>query len=152
MTERAGARPFFFYGSLQIDAVLEAVTGRRYVAKPARLPGFRRRRLVGRTYPGVVPDAEATTPGVLVAGIPEADWAVLDRFEGEPYERCTAAVALDDGSKTEAFVYQLRAEWHSLMGPEHFDLEAFRERDLDGFLAECRRWRAGLRAGGIGEA
>jgi len=80
----------FVYGSLQVDEVMEAVTGRRFSGRPAILPGHRRRLLVGRSYPGVVPDPGESTPGIVFEGLASDDLEILDLFEGEPYERRVA--------------------------------------------------------------
>jgi hypothetical protein len=61
---------FFFYGTL-IDAdVRRLVLGRLAPdeVEPATLSGWRRVKLAGVTYPGIVPDAKGWVEGVL------ADW------------------------------------------------------------------------------
>ena len=74
---------FFFYGTL-IDAdVRRALLGphasRR--VEPARLQGWRRVAVSGKTYPVVVAEPDASVDGVLVRGLSAAARRRLTRYE-----------------------------------------------------------------------
>jgi gamma-glutamylcyclotransferase (GGCT)/AIG2-like uncharacterized protein YtfP len=130
----------FAYGSLQIDDVMEAVTGRRFAGRPATLPGHRRRRLVGRSYPGVVADPGESTHGVLFDGLDAPALAILDLFEGEPYRRIECPIRTESGFAGQAFVYVIRDDHAHLMSDEAWDLASFRDATLRAFLAQCREF------------
>jgi hypothetical protein len=59
----------FAYGSLMFDEVLTALIGRLPNRTPAVAPGWRVIALPERVYPGLVQDAEAQAPGILIDGL-----------------------------------------------------------------------------------
>src|SRR5262245_64477881 len=99
----------FCYGSLEFAEVMRAVTGRSFAHARARLGGWERRRLRGRSYPGLRPHAGASTAGTLWQGIDPGSAARLDRFEGALYERRTLPVRAA-GGLADAEVYVIREE------------------------------------------
>jgi gamma-glutamylcyclotransferase (GGCT)/AIG2-like uncharacterized protein YtfP len=151
--EAASRHALFAYGSLQVEEVMEAVTGRRFKGRPATLPGHRRRLLHGCTYPGVVPDGLESTPGVLFEGLAEADLEILDLFEGEPYARRAEQLEIDGPvrARSTGFVYVVRDECAALMSGAPWDLATFRERSLSTFLEQCRAFRREALRGGRGK-
>ncbi|MGA8567906.1 MAG: gamma-glutamylcyclotransferase family protein [Candidatus Binataceae bacterium] len=93
-TDSDGA--LFVYGSLLDAAHRAALLGREVAAAPARLEGYERRR--GR-YFYIVERAGVGTPGIVLNGLSERDFAMLDRYEEVPrlYTRVKIEVA-DAGS------------------------------------------------------
>jgi gamma-glutamylcyclotransferase (GGCT)/AIG2-like uncharacterized protein YtfP len=118
--------------------VMEIVAGRRCASQPARLAGFRRRRVRGAVYPALVPDAGETLEGVLWQGLDGPALARIDRFEGAIYERPALDVTLGSGERRGAFVYLLRPEHRSLAGDAPWDEVDFRQRHLRDYLVACR--------------
>jgi gamma-glutamylcyclotransferase (GGCT)/AIG2-like uncharacterized protein YtfP len=76
-----GEDALFVYGSLLDAAHRTSLLGREVAASPARLDGYQRRR--GR-YFYIVRNAGAETPGLVLSGLGERDFAVLDRYEAVP--------------------------------------------------------------------
>jgi len=150
LDEAASGHALFAYGSLQVEEVMEAVTGRRFIGRPATLPGHRRRLLYGCTYPGVVADEVESTPGVLFEGLAASDLEILDLFEGEPYERrrLQLEVVAPVRARSTAFVYVVRDDRASLMSATAWDLATFRERSLATFLEQCHAFRREALRGG----
>jgi gamma-glutamylcyclotransferase (GGCT)/AIG2-like uncharacterized protein YtfP len=138
---------FFAYGTLVLPEVMEAVTGRAFAGRPALLRGFARRRLLGRSFPGLVEERDAATAGVLYDGVDAATLATLDRFEGPLYERAAVAVELDRGTRAACWVYRLAPAAQSLVRAETWELAGFGADERAAFLAECRAFRAGLGPG-----
>jgi gamma-glutamylcyclotransferase (GGCT)/AIG2-like uncharacterized protein YtfP len=128
----------FVYGTLQIDAVMQAVTGRRFEGAPATLDGYTRRRLRERTYPAVVPEADARTEGVVFRGLDDDALARLDVFEDVLYERLRLPVRTGDAQTEDAWVYVLAAEHAGWLSDEPWDLDEFVREHGDAFLAACR--------------
>jgi len=134
----AGRRDLFFYGTLMDADVLAAVLGaprvdaRRLV--PATLAGYRRFRLVGRSYPSLVPaDADARVDGLLFKRCTPGEWARLAAYEDREYQVRTVTVETPAGPRrAKAF----------LGGPAHRRLDAGRDwhfarwlqRDKAGYL------------------
>ena len=129
----------FVYGTLQADEVMEAVTGQRFEGVPARLAGYRRRRILDRTYPAVVPVSGESTEGVLFRGVDEEALARLDVFEGHLYERSLVPVNAA-GSTVEAWVYVLAPQHVDRLSDQPWDLESFMLEHGEAFVASCRRF------------
>lgn len=143
-----GRANLFAYGSLQLPEVVEAVLDRRLAGAPATLAGWVRRRIAGRSYPGIAPDPHASTSGVLYRDIDAATFALLDRFEGEAYARRTVEVVAAGDTRLRAEVYAPAASGPLRLGDDPWDLATFTARDLDAFLALCREFRAAHGGGG----
>lgn len=76
---------FFFYGTL-IDAdVRRAVMGRYapQVVEPARLQGWRRVAVPGKTYPMIVADGGEFVDGVLARGLGPVARRRLERYDDD---------------------------------------------------------------------
>ena len=143
MSARGGGAALFAFGSLQIAEVMEAVTGTRFPGRPAVLPGHRRRRLRGLSYPGLLPDPDEETDGVLFCGLGVHDLRVLDLFEGDGYDRREAEVVLHDGTRRTAFVYVTAAHCAHRLSDQVWSVDAFRATGLADFLETCRAFRRG---------
>lgn len=139
----------FAYGSLQLDAVMEAVTGRRFRGRPAVLTGHRRRLLAGRSYPGVMADPGESTRGVLFEGLDGEALEILDLFEDDAYARRRCVVHCDGVPRSGVFVYVIRDACADLMTDDAWDLSAFRDRSLSRFLEQCRAFRVEALADGL---
>ena len=139
-----GGTHVFTYGTLMFADVVEALLGRRFESRPARLPDFARLCVRGRVYPGIVARAGATTDGVLYEGLDGAALARLDEFEGELYERRTVVVlasssigtATDDQQRAEVYVVASGKE--HLLAEEPWDAEQFRAQHHQRYVAHCR--------------
>jgi len=99
-----GDGALFVYGSLLDAAHRTALLGREVAAAPARLEGYERRR--GR-YFYIVERAGAETAGLVLSGLGERDFAVLDRYEEVPrlYTRTSIEVADGAGGPLRCWVY-----------------------------------------------
>ena len=103
----------FIYGTLQPggpnEHVLAAIGGEW---KPAIMKGTLLESGWGATlgYPGLVVDenGDDVHGHVFVSSNLHANWAYLDEFEGEQYERIVAFATLVSGERVEAHVYVLR--------------------------------------------
>lgn len=98
---------FFFYGTL-IDAdVRRLVLGRLAPddVEPAILRGWRRVKLAGVTYPGIVSDAKGRVEGVLARGLGRMARRRLERYEGDEYALVPAAVAAANGKTVAAQMF-----------------------------------------------
>lgn len=129
-----GPDALFAYGTLQVEAVVRAVLGRRPEAREAELPDHARTRVADAPYPGLFEAPGATTPGLLYAGIEEAEWALLDAFEGPLYERRAVRVHTAAGLVA-ARAYVVPERHRERLTEEPWELERFRARDLPHLLA-----------------
>jgi gamma-glutamylcyclotransferase (GGCT)/AIG2-like uncharacterized protein YtfP len=94
----------FVYGSLLDAAHRAALLGREVAGAPARLEGYERRRA---RYFYIVERASTDTPGLVLSGLCERDFAVLDRYEEAPclYTRVKVEVTSADGAPLRCWVY-----------------------------------------------
>jgi hypothetical protein len=84
---------FFFYGTLMDRDLLSAVLGRRvwpHVLAPAVLRGYRRRSVLGASYPIVQQQRDASIRGVILDRVGTVQQARLSAYEGDGYEMVQA--------------------------------------------------------------
>jgi gamma-glutamylcyclotransferase (GGCT)/AIG2-like uncharacterized protein YtfP len=127
-------KSLFAYGSLQFPEVIYAVIGRSPNGVPARLPGYRRGRLRGRSFPGVTAEANAVCPGVLYRSLTRQEWVLLDAFEDDFYQRLSLPVFAGDDREEFAEVYVVEDSFKGLLLTGDWDPEGFRQHDLKRFL------------------
>ncbi len=98
---------FFFYGTLIDPAVRRAVLGGKAPKRveDATLLGWRRRKAERATFPVVVADGRAKTPGVLALDVTPEAKALLDAYEGKGYRAESWVVERADGKRLQALVY-----------------------------------------------
>lgn len=130
----------FTYGSLEFDDVMEAVTGRRFDACAAVLPGHKRCLLHGRVYPAIVPAPGERTEGTLYRGIDADSLVLLDDFESDLYQRQTVRVTLEAGGQTQAQAWVLRVPHVEQLSATGWDRELFLREHHADFLAACHRF------------
>ncbi|MFI9510293.1 gamma-glutamylcyclotransferase family protein [Nocardia sp. NPDC052566] len=128
-------QPLFAYGTLQFPQVLLGLLGRCPALEPAELPGWRSAVLPGLLYPGLVPAPDSIARGVLLSGLSEGEWAVLDAFEDDEYDLRT--VRLADGP---ASTYV----WTGAVAPNDWSAQRFTAEHLTTFAARSAHWRARL--------
>lgn len=114
----------FVYGTLLVPDIMRQVTGRQYAGEAATLPGFRRYRLRGRSYPGIVPEAEGRVDGMVFQVGPVALNAI-DRYEDPCYERHAVEVKTEAGM-LEAYAYVIPDSRRHLLEPREWDLDYWR--------------------------
>ena len=115
----------FAYGTLMSGEIMLAVTGSRFPAAPGVLWGFRRNRIRGEVYPGIIPSLEERVDGILYRNLTEDDWKRLDLFEGEMYVRSGVTVQLEDGTVGQAQTYVLKPQFENRLSSEPWSLEEF---------------------------
>lgn len=95
----------FAYGTLQYTELLEQLLGRIPPAEPALLEDYIRFRVRGADYPGIRPEPDARTEGLLLYGIQPPEWERLDQYEDDLYERRVVTVTLQDRRRISALAY-----------------------------------------------
>jgi len=124
----------FTYGTLMCPEVLAAVAGATGAPRPARLPGYARRRVRGAVWPGILPRPGASVDGVLWSGLGAAALARLDRYEGVAFRREAVVVATAEGEvPAQAYVLAARHRWR--LTRHDWAPQTFRARYLADTLA-----------------
>ncbi len=136
----------FAYGTLGFPEIVHALTGRRFSSRPAVLEGFARYRVRGSSYPGIVPVPGARTAGVLFAGVDLRSLALLDRFEGDLYERREVWVCAEAGPPLAALTYVVVPRRRRGLGREPWDRDRFVVRHLAAYRVHCAQLRRAARS------
>ncbi|KAJ5665214.1 disease resistance protein Aig2 [Penicillium maclennaniae] len=157
-----GDHVLFFYGTLMAPQVLHRVIhGRREPElwqktmlrfQPAVLLGYRRHRVRGADYPGIVPASKATARssvlGTLVSGLTDGDVHRLDMYEGDEYTRDPVTDVLDateekskvEGDEVQAKTYVWVAGEGRLEDAE-WDFETFKKDKMAWWVnADESQW------------
>lgn len=124
----------FAYGTLQASDVMKTVIGEIRRGVSGHLTGYARYSVKGTEYPGIIASPNHETPGILYSDISEEKFQILDRFEGEYYERQLLKIELSDGPTTNAWAYVFRDEYKNLLSGEFWDYEEFLKSGLDSFM------------------
>jgi gamma-glutamylcyclotransferase (GGCT)/AIG2-like uncharacterized protein YtfP len=126
----------FVYGTLQVPTVLERVLGRVPRMTVAQLQDYQRGRVSGQSYPAIVAAYGESVTGSVLFDLNDAEWSLLDAYEGELYARHKITVTIDNQQPREADGYVLRPEHSHLFDPTPWSLERFVDHDLATFLNE----------------
>jgi gamma-glutamylcyclotransferase (GGCT)/AIG2-like uncharacterized protein YtfP len=129
----AESEGLFVYGTLRFPEVLRVLLGRVPELRPARVVGWRARALPGAVYPGLVADPQGEADGLLMTGLREAEWRLLDAYEGESYE--LRRLPLDGGRHAWTYV------WKGETQDRDWDPSHFAEHAMPAYLEGCRAWR-----------
>ncbi len=125
----------FTYGTLQIPAVMQAVTNKNLKAVPAALNGYIRFKVKERTFPGIVKNKSCSIEGMLYRDVEEQTLEQLDYFEDVMYERCLLKVQVGDQTE-QAFVYVTKDEYRNSLSEEEWSLEEFKRKYLKLYLRD----------------
>jgi gamma-glutamylcyclotransferase (GGCT)/AIG2-like uncharacterized protein YtfP len=127
----------FSYGTLQFDAVMEAVVGRCFEAVPARLYGYERRVVSGQNYPAIVRNEEKFTEGTLFGGLDPETLVRLDLFEGSLYRRDWVRLETGVG----AWAYVVAPGKQHLLSNRPWQPDVFLQEHAEAFIESCQRFR-----------
>ena len=127
----------FTYGSLLFSDVMQAVTGKLFPSQSATLREYARYRVRGANYPGIVSTPGAYVEGLLYQGVDPAAVKHLDFFEGDLYRRVSVDVHTKSGI-IPAQTYIIPPDKAHHLSETAWDPDAFRTRDYDTFLKQCK--------------
>jgi gamma-glutamylcyclotransferase (GGCT)/AIG2-like uncharacterized protein YtfP len=131
----------FVYGTLMVPEVMYAVCGYDLPGVPASVEGYRRRRVVGESYPAIAPSPGNSVSGTLYRNVSTTQLAVLDDFEGAMYRRRDLLVQTGDGD-VKAAAYVVAEGCLALLSSEEWSLETFTDRHLSDFMADYQGFLA----------
>jgi len=137
----------FTYGTLQIPAIMAAVTGVQPEFDEAILPGHTCYRMKHRVYPGAVPCIGRYISGRLYLGIDDARLKYLDVFEDILYERQLLTV-MTRNTTVKAQVYIVARKYRKLLLPEPWDIEEFKSKHLARYHISCRKFHQRITGSG----
>jgi gamma-glutamylcyclotransferase (GGCT)/AIG2-like uncharacterized protein YtfP len=141
LPNRLADRPtaLFVYGTLQFETVLGGLIGRVPERQPTTTLGWRAAALEGRVYPGLVSAPGSEARGLLLTGMSEREWRVLDAFEDDRYD--LQRIDLTCRSAAWAYVWP-----GGEVQVEDWDAAGFQERHLQAYAGRCARIASDLAA------
>jgi gamma-glutamylcyclotransferase (GGCT)/AIG2-like uncharacterized protein YtfP len=131
----------FAYGTLRFPEVLQELLGRVPELTEGTATGWRVAALTDRTYPGLIWAPGATAAGVLITGLADDEWQLLDRYEDDDYG--IEQLILTD--QRDAITYVWRNE--AAAAPHDWSALDFARQHLADFALRCRAWRERYNAG-----
>lgn len=140
-SQAAWRRRLFCYGTLQLPTVLEAVIGRRLRGMRAALTGYGAFEVRRAEYPGLLRLPGQTTWGLLYENLSRPELNVLDRFEGDLYQRRHLVVRRVDGRRVQAWVYMPAAGRQRELTAIPWHLDRFRRSAYPRFMQRFVRDR-----------
>ena len=124
----------FAYGTLIFDEIVQMVTGRCFPGPPAYVDGHARYRLDGEVYPALVEQPGSRVNGRLYLGLDDDALALLDRFEGDLYDRVEVRAVTDDGQTRPAATYRIKGDHAHRLTQDPWDPAVFDKEDRSRFI------------------
>lgn len=115
----------FAYGTLMCEDIFQAVTGCQCPGFAGELEQYRRLRIRGEEYPGLIAAEGFTVTGIVYPDLSRAAWENLDSFEGGMYERRPVEVVLRSGEIWPASTYVIRNAFEDRLEPAPWSREDF---------------------------
>jgi len=128
----------FTYGTLEIPAVMEAVTGKSFPSIEATVENFARYVIKGKSYPGMTPAPGQATAGRLYYEVDPGSLALLDRFEDKVYVRQLIPVKTGKGESLEAYAYIIPPPYSGILSSEPWHRDRFMASHLPRYLTACQ--------------
>ena len=131
----------FTYETLEIPAVMEAVTGRSFESVPGTTKGYERFLLKGRIYPGMTPmysQANSVVSGRVYFGLDSRTLDLLDQFEDDVYVRREIWVHTAEGDSMQAYAYIIDPKERKSLSADSWDIGSFKKKYLANYLVACR--------------
>lgn len=119
---------------------MQAVTGQRFPATDAWLPGYERFCLVEQLYPGIIKTGQQSTLGRIYFDIDPISLHRLDYFEGNLYSRQAVTVVLPEHSTIYADTYVVPPSQINQLSHRLWSAEQFRTSHLPQFLVQVHTW------------
>ena len=123
----------FVYGTLLCEDIFMKVSRCRRRGVSCILEDYRRFRVRGEHYPGIIPAPGNRVEGLLYVNIPQPAWSRLDRYEGDMYRRRPVQVELLAGGLEKAFAYVVQPEFTPCLEWRAWDLNEFLTRGGNPF-------------------
>lgn len=125
----------FVYGSLQHPLVWQQLIGRACEAQPAVLSGWQAVKVKNEDYPGLIPaDEHCKVLGIIKSGLSAADFAILDKFEGQQYQRIQLVITNSQAQQQQAYVYVFKKTCQEQLTTQIWRYQEFSQQGLQRFL------------------
>ena len=123
----------FVYGSLMYESVWQRLVSSRHRKIRARLSGYRRFRIRGQDFPGII-KSEGHVDGIVYFDLDDKTIRRLDEFEAECYYRTSEQVTDTSGRVFDADTYVVQNAYRSWLDDTEWDQAKFERSGLQRFL------------------
>ena len=124
----------FTYGTLMIPGVMYSVTAREFRFKNASLRGYVRFTVKGESYPGIIPETDAVTEGIIYFDVDKLSLERLDAFEGDLYQRTSVRVETEKDEILNAETYVIKPKYRGYLSSKEWNVKEFNQKHLGAFL------------------
>ena len=127
----------FAYGTLAVPEVMLAVTGNSFPSTPAILEGYSAFLIEGECFPAVAVTSGGVTTGVMYLGLDKPTLKLLDKFEGDLYQRKRVAVRSETLGLMSAETHIIGKQAKDRLTSEPWDMDSFLSKHLEEWLEVC---------------
>lgn len=124
----------FTYGSLMVQSIFIAVTGRQVNSQRATLSGYARYCVKQELYPGIIEASGSMTDGMVYFDVDDFSLEKLDAFEGDYYVRTPVRVSLDNHEVIRAETYVVKPDYRHVLSAREWDFKEFKHKFKDEFI------------------
>lgn len=118
------------------EDIMLKVSGHHLEREPGILKGYSRRSVKKQYYPAIIPEKESFVDGIIYRNIPDSTWNLLDRFEGEMYERHKVTITLANRVLLPAETYVVRPLYEQCLDKTEWDFENFVKNNKANFYVQ----------------
>ena len=118
--------------------IMGAVTGQVFAAYAAIAKGYKRFRMKGKIYPGLVCEPGASTQGYVYANVNERALWYLDHFEDQVYVRRFITVRNEREQQNSTFAYLIPEESRTVLTSEKWNQEEFLATHFKDYVDACK--------------
>ena len=124
----------FVYGTLLIPSIMYAVTARKFRFRNAIVRGYARFTVKGESYPGIIPETDAVTEGIIYFDVDKSSLERLDAFEGDMYQRTPILAEIKGGEIFNAEAYVVKPKFRNHLSSSKWNMKEFARNHLKAFL------------------
>ena len=125
----------FTYGTLMYEPVWRAVVEKSFKTQKGELPGYAAYKIRDDVYPAIIKAGDDdSVPGLIYYDIDDASLEILDRFEGEFYDRKRVDAVTDKTRQVSCYAYVIKPKHFDILDCEIWRAEWFEQHGLKKFL------------------
>lgn len=127
----------FVYGALMYEPVWRRLVSGEFRKVQARLSGYRRFRIRGEEYPGII-RGDGHVDGIIYLNLDGETLRRLDEFEAECYQRISEQAIDTVGRMLCVDTYIVQDAYRSLVDESGWDPDEFEHAGLQRFLSDYK--------------
>lgn len=136
----------FTYGTLMFGEMMKALTGRTFPTVPASVQGYKRIKLKGENFPGLIPMENERTHGIIHRDVDPESFKLIDALEDDFYDRSVLEIRGDNGEFYRALTYVINQPSLPFLTLDSWDPDEFKEKHFQDFKKLCEKTRKSFQA------